>query len=74
MGTQSWIKRFLKKIFSQRNMNDFEKFFFYVEIFALYFNLLLNLCIMRAAAENSFARVLNPHGEEYLYIYITWWL
>ena len=24
------------------------------------------LCIMRAAAENSLARVLNPHGEAYI--------
>ena len=28
------------------------------------------LCIMRAAAENSFTRVLNPHGGVYIYIYI----
>ena len=28
------------------------------------------LCIIRAAAENSFARVLNPHGGAYIYIYI----
>ena len=26
------------------------------------------LCILRAAAENSFARVLNPHGGAYVYI------
>ena len=28
------------------------------------------LCIMQAAAENSFTRVLNPHGGAYIYIYI----
>ena len=28
------------------------------------------LCIMRAATENSFTRVLNPHGGVYIYIYI----
>ena len=28
------------------------------------------LCIMWAAAENSFTRVLNPHGGTYIYIYI----
>ena len=28
------------------------------------------LCIMRTAAVNSFARVLNPHGGVYIYIYI----
>ena len=26
------------------------------------------LCILRAAAENSFTRVLNPHGGAYIYI------
>ena len=28
------------------------------------------LCIIWAAADNSFARVLNPHGGAYIYIYI----
>ena len=28
------------------------------------------LCITLAAADNSFARVLNPHGGAYIYIYI----
>ena len=28
------------------------------------------VCIMRATAENSFARVLNPHERAYIYIYI----
>ena len=28
------------------------------------------LCIMRAAAENCFARVLNPHIYIYIYIYM----
>ena len=28
------------------------------------------LCITRAAADNSFARELNPHGGAYIYIYI----
>ena len=31
-------------------------------------NLFKELCIMRAAAENSFGRVLNPHGGAYIYI------
>ena len=30
------------------------------------FNSFEELCIMQAAAENSFPRVLNPHGEAYL--------
>ena len=29
-------------------------------------NSLEELCIMQAVAENSFARVLNPHGEAYI--------
>ena len=30
------------------------------------------LCIMRAAAENSFARVLNPHGGAYILRVHVW--
>ena len=33
-------------------------------------NSFVELCIMRMAAVNSFARVLNPNGGTYIYIYI----
>ena len=55
----------------QSSLNELSTLFtFYTLLDTRVLNYFEDLCIMQAAAENSFARVLNPHGGAYIYIYI----
>ena len=63
-----WLREFLKVLCSNSSSRLFT--FFNTLSATRVLNSFEELCIMRAAAENSFIRVLNPYGEAYIYIYI----
>ena len=55
-----WLRELLRYLCSNSSSVRLFTFLYPIE----------ELCIMRAAAENSFTRGLNPHGGAYIYIYI----
>ena len=58
------------KVLCSNSSSSVSLFTFYTLPDTRVLNSFEELCIMRAAAENSFARVLNPHWGAYIYIYI----
>ena len=63
-----WLREFLRYLFS--NSSSSLCLHFYTLSATRVLNSFEELCITLAAADNSFARVLNPHGGAYIYIYI----
>ena len=59
-----WLRKLLRYLYSNSSSRLFT--FFYTLSATRVLNSFEELCIMRAAAENSFTIVLNPHGGAYI--------